>query len=521
VANTALNRTVAALLTNKSGGALAYGDVVILDNTNAKGFTTTTSAGLATRGIGVIIEPNGIANNATGLVATAGWIPKITLNTAATIGQFLKTHTVAGQATPHDSPQISGDFAVALQASATPEAILFGSANGPVSSLAGPGSSTDNAIVRWDGAGGATLQDSAITIGDTGVIAFPDNIRQTFNPGADAAGLNVGSIAGDPGTPSNGDLWYDSTANELTARINGASVALGAGGGGTVIPNTNDFRLTTETGVPVSTTDQTGKSTIYLTPFKGTYIALYNGSAWAYLASAEVSLALSGLTSGKNYDVFAYNNGGTLTLELSAAWTNDTTRADALTTQDGVYVKSGATTRRHVGTIRTTSTTETADSGGGGTSQVGGKRFVWNRDNQVRRSLSVIDTTDSWSYGTDTVRQANGAAGNKVEYVTGDAALHVEASVLVTAGLISTSARSAKSGVGIDSTSAFSGLVSAGYITGSATAFIPLTGHYAGYPGLGYHYVSWNEKGADGTSTFLGDNAAVGTQSGMRATIFN
>lgn len=75
---------------------------------------------------------------------------------------------------------------------------------------------------------GATL--SGITISDA--ITFADNIRQIFNPGADAAGLNVGSIAGDPGTPSNGDLWYDSTANELSARINGATVALGAGGGG-------------------------------------------------------------------------------------------------------------------------------------------------------------------------------------------------------------------------------------------------------------------------------------------------
>jgi hypothetical protein len=44
--------------------------------------------------------------------------------------------------------------------------------------------------------------------------------------------LNVGSVAGDPSSPGNGDLWYDSTANELTARINGANVALGAGGSG-------------------------------------------------------------------------------------------------------------------------------------------------------------------------------------------------------------------------------------------------------------------------------------------------
>jgi hypothetical protein len=68
----------------------------------------------------------------------------------------------------------------------------------------------------------------------SGAITFPDNTRQTFNPGADAAGINVGAHAGDPGTPSNGDLWYDSAANELTARINGANVALGAAGGGSV-----------------------------------------------------------------------------------------------------------------------------------------------------------------------------------------------------------------------------------------------------------------------------------------------
>ena len=57
--------------------------------------------------------------------------------------------------------------------------------------------------------------------------------RQTFNPDAtNAAGLNVGAQAGDPSTPSNGDLWYDSTANELTARINGVNTVLGVAGGG-------------------------------------------------------------------------------------------------------------------------------------------------------------------------------------------------------------------------------------------------------------------------------------------------
>lgn len=65
----------------------------------------------------------------------------------------------------------------------------------------------------------------------SGIVVWPDNVRQTFNPGADAAGINVGSQAGDPGTPVNGDLWYDSVAGELTARIAGGNVTLGSGGG--------------------------------------------------------------------------------------------------------------------------------------------------------------------------------------------------------------------------------------------------------------------------------------------------
>lgn len=101
-----------------------------------------------------------------------------------------------------------------------------------VGDVVGPASATDEAYARFDGATGKVIQNGVILESDTGQWTLPDDIRQTFNPGANAAGLNVGSIAGDPGTPTNGDLWYDATANELTARINGASVALGAGGSG-------------------------------------------------------------------------------------------------------------------------------------------------------------------------------------------------------------------------------------------------------------------------------------------------
>ena len=86
----------------------------------------------------------------------------------------------------------------------------------------------DNSIIRFDGVLAHTIQQSLITIDDTGALGLPDGVRQTFNPNGTTPGLNVGSQAGDPSTPANGDLWYDSTGNLLRARINGATVSLGA-----------------------------------------------------------------------------------------------------------------------------------------------------------------------------------------------------------------------------------------------------------------------------------------------------
>jgi hypothetical protein len=56
--------------------------------------------------------------------------------------------------------------------------------------------------------------------------------KQAFVPAASGAGLNVGSMAGNPNAPTNGDLWYSSASNTLNAQINGATVSLGAAGGG-------------------------------------------------------------------------------------------------------------------------------------------------------------------------------------------------------------------------------------------------------------------------------------------------
>lgn len=89
----------------------------------------------------------------------------------------------------------------------------------------------------------------ATTVGIVGALTlssatlFADNIRQTFNPGADNAGINVGAAASDPGSPVDGDLFYDSDDELFRARINGAWVNLGAAGaGGTgILPGVTNY----------------------------------------------------------------------------------------------------------------------------------------------------------------------------------------------------------------------------------------------------------------------------------------
>lgn len=103
------------------------------------------------------------------------------------------------------------------------------------------------------------------TIALTSTFTLPDNVRQTFNPGADAAGLNVGAVASDPGTPSNGDVWYDSGNNTLDARINGSTVSLGAGGGAptdaTYITQTANGSLSNEQALGALATGCLGSTT--------------------------------------------------------------------------------------------------------------------------------------------------------------------------------------------------------------------------------------------------------------------
>lgn len=100
-------------------------------------------------------------------------------------------------------------------------------------------------------------------------------------------------------------------------------------------------------------------STLYLHPYKGNVIMLYDttDTVWEpHEITTPISLALSGLTASLPYDVYVYDNSGTVTLELTA-WTDRDTRATALVEQDGVLCKTGSLDRRFIGVLSPTSAT--------------------------------------------------------------------------------------------------------------------------------------------------------------------
>lgn len=254
-------------------------------------------------------------------------------------------------------------------------------------------------------------------------------------------------------------------------------------------------RLTLTSGTAVTTGDVTGATTVYFTPYNGNRIALYDGTNWLTYSFTERSLALGTLTTLTPYDVYIYNNSGTLTLEF-LAWTNGTTRATALVLQDGVYVKTGATTRRYLGTFYTTATTTTEDSAA--------KRYLWNNYNRVVRKMqSALETTDSWVYNTQTWRQANANTANQLNLFVG----LVEDSV---SAFISTVSRSLLANyrrynaIGLNSTTALSQFGSTSQGSAGSVSCIPVSLYT--YPTLGINYLAWLEASEAGTTiTYFGD----------------
>lgn len=300
-------------------------------------------------------------------------------------------------------------------------------------------------------------------------------------------------------------------------------------------------RLTLVTATPVLVSDQTAKTTIYYTPYIGNLIPIYNGTYFLIMPFAELSIALdnaSGHTgyqqSAKNFDLFVYNDAGTLRLGTGPAWSSATSRGTGagttqLTQTNGIWVNtvtialrfgssSGNTTSvsasqaTYVGTMYATADGQTgvalkpAAAAGGSNNIIG----LWNAYNRVKASAISRDSTTTWTYGTATFRAMDGSNSNRISLIDGlgqtPIKTHVQCSISsATAGL------QIAIGTNLNSTSAqpaVLGLVQSPTAT-LANNYEMLAADESFYPSLGFNFYQAIEYVNGSTATF---NPVSGTQ---------
>lgn len=257
-------------------------------------------------------------------------------------------------------------------------------------------------------------------------------------------------------------------------------------------------RLSLDPGEPVFDVGSTG--TIYYLPHTGDTIYLWNGSAWTNLQYTARSIAVPA-TADTMYDVFAYDNAGTVALEL-AVWTSLTARAVGLVRLNGILVKSGTPTRRYLGSFCTRAVSGT-------TGDSPSERLLFNWENRVPRNLYASIPTASWTYGVATLRPSNTnttIGEGRVAFVIGYPGTSMYVAVNSTAtGSLDDSATGF--GLGLDSTVGYEGSVVGQMRLHTSTATL-VTANGSLVPSIGYHYLQSLEASNTGgnTATFYGNS---------------
>lgn len=302
----------------------------------------------------------------------------------------------------------------------------------------------------------------------------------------------IGDDSGDLFAVYNFNVAGVLTANGLAYPSNASGSvgqALGKTADGTIgfidvsaeVPQHIGHRLSLAAADAFPQANQTAKTDLYLLPFRDNLARLYDGSAWQLRTIASLAFDITtdtdydsaAIASGSLYDVFIAWNSGTHKLVFKK-WTSSgagsSTRATALTKQDGVDVLSGATDHVFIGTVYVNGSTNLEDS----TSN----RYVGNLYNAQPRAMSVDAGTvvHSWSGG---VRPWNNNTALRMNFVCPEVR-RIDISGIM--GTIDSSP--AKAGAAIDSTTSGYVLVENRSNTFHRTPFPK-----AAVLGAGFHYV--------------------------------
>jgi hypothetical protein len=290
-------------------------------------------------------------------------------------------------------------------------------------------------------------------------------------------------------------------------------------------------RLSLTSGVAITETDVVGATAIYLVPCVSDKTPIYDGIEFVSRQFAEVSAVLNSShhAAATNYDVFEYWDGSAVAIGTGPAWASATSRGTGSGTAE-LELLNGIYCNKHSISLRNNTTTAVIDArkarlrgsfrttNAGLTEDSKAKRLLSNVDNATIRPMAVAEATNSWTYGSTTIRYANNSSDNKLEFINTLGGRLLEAKIYAAVLNSTSTPRTYTAGVGIDSSSAFDPIGWRMSATPANNAYFFALAGYEGLPGIGYHYAAWLEAShaSPDTHTVAGDfNSAVLMQSGI------
>ncbi len=295
------------------------------------------------------------------------------------------------------------------------------------------------------------------------------------------------------------------TANFL--RADGAWAAPAGGGGGSTL-TTPGGRLTLTANTPVMTTGVSAQTTIRYTPYVHRFVPIYNGTAFVMTdilaelsqATTDATKSPAAVANNSNYDLFVWNDAGTIRCTRGPAWTSDTARGTGAGTTElvqtqgvllnAVAITNGPAAQRgtYVGTVRSNGTasidfTFGSLAAGGGASVLG----LWNMYNRVQAVSDVRETTNGYTYNSTTVRAANASNNNRISFIVG---VSEDAEIVQYQQRGTTGANASEYftiGVGFDSTATMAADQASVTVAGNTVTGFPVV-LYPTRPTIGWHF---------------------------------
>jgi hypothetical protein len=294
-------------------------------------------------------------------------------------------------------------------------------------------------------------------------------------------------------------------------------------------------RLTLTSLTQVTTSDVVGATTLFYTPGSGgNQVPIWNGAIMVPTAFAELSQLTTDATkspaaviANSVYDVFVWNDAGTIRGTRGPAWASDTSRGTGAGTSE-IQLLNGVWTNKFditngptagfgtmVGSARADASSQFKDTAA--------FRWVSNAYNAVSRPLKVTEAASSWVYTSATFRQANGNAANQLDFLQTLGGNQLNAQVVSTFSN-TTIGQFGLVAIDIDvlNTTAISNNINNFSYVSVANYIVPTNAIYSGYPGMGRHIAIWKEVStATGSGTFFSTAGGPVLTSGIYGSIMN